>query len=91
MTKKHRNLIFIVGGLTVIHLLFCIFYQRIYGYFNLKDQLGPFLTFTTLFRGILLGLTALLGWLAVNDKTKRALPIYLLLFLFNLILPHLFQ
>ncbi|WP_455326568.1 hypothetical protein [Enterococcus saigonensis] len=91
MTKKHRLLIAVVTVLTLFHMIFCAFYNRLYGYFNLQDTLQLFLTTTFILRGALLVIIAILGLVSLNDHDSKVTPFYLIFFLFNLIIPFIFN
>ncbi|MFV0557479.1 MAG: hypothetical protein ACK5MW_02420 [Enterococcus sp.] len=91
MNKKHRTLIILITVLTVIHTIFCAYYPWLYGYFNLQDHLAPFLEAVFFSRSAFVCLIAISGFLSIRDKMNRALPFYLIFFLFNLLLPNLFN
>lgn len=91
MTKKHRKFLAVILIVTILHLLFCGFYQQIYGYFNLQGGLMPFLTITQLMRIIFLIFIGIGGLLSLREQVKKALPFYLAFFLFNLVIPFIFQ
>ena len=91
MTKKHRLLIAAIAILTLLHMVFCAFYSRLYGYFNLQDNLRLFLLATLIFRGIFLAVIAISGFIILNDKASKVTPFYLIFFLFNLIIPFVFN
>ena len=90
MTKKHRLLIAAIAVLTLFHMIFCAFYGRLYGYFNLEGQLQSFLTTTAIIRGLLLIGIAISGLISLKDKASKTTPFYLIFFLFNLIIPFIF-
>ncbi|MGX7163714.1 hypothetical protein [Enterococcus massiliensis] len=91
MTKKHRN--FLIGILifSILHLIFCTFYQRLYGYFNLHQGVQGFVTLTQILRVLFLGAIGIGGFLSLREQVKKAIPFYLAFFLFNLILPFIFR
>ncbi|MEG2944582.1 MAG: hypothetical protein RR813_06955 [Enterococcus sp.] len=91
MTKKHRLLIALITVLTLFHMVFCAFYSRLYGYFNLHDNLQSFLTTILIIRGILLGGIAFAGFISLKDESRKTTPFYLIFFLFNLIIPFVFN
>ena len=91
MEKKHRYLITIITVLTFVHMVFCTFYPTLTAYFNTHGQLRGFLTVVQLTRALFLTGTAFGGFLAVKDRAKKIVPFYLILFLFNLIIPFIFR
>ncbi|WP_237558939.1 hypothetical protein [Enterococcus mundtii] len=91
MTKKHKRMIISIALLSLIHLLFSFYYLHLYGYFNLHGQLNTFLLLTLILRVILAGYIILCGFFAIREEKQKLLPFYLLFFLFNLLLPFLFQ
>lgn len=91
MEKKHRYLITVITILTLIHMVFCTFYPRIYGYFNTQDLLPSFLTVLLVIRVLFFAGVAFCGFLAIKDRSNKVLPFYLILFFFNLIIPAIFR
>ncbi|MDA9461107.1 hypothetical protein B835_994 [Enterococcus mundtii 3F] len=91
MTKKHKLLLISIALFSLIHLLFSFYYLHLYGYFNLHGQLNTFLLLTLILRVVFAGYIVLCGFLAIREEKQKLLPFYLLFFLFNLLLPFLFQ
>lgn len=91
MDKKHRYLITVITILTFVHMVFCTFYPRIYGYFNTQDLLPTFLTVLLVIRIAFFAGIAFCGFLALRDRSNKILPFYLVLFFFNLIIPAIFR
>lgn len=90
--KKNKDLLFAIGIalLSILHLVLSIYYWKLYGYFNLHDNLTGFLLAIKVFRlGIYL-LICGLGYQSLRHQEKKLLACYGLLFLFNLILPFIF-
>ncbi len=91
MPKKHRNMIAIITVLTFIHMVFCAMYQWIYAYFNTNNQLSTLLLVLWIFRIIFYVGVALAGYVAIKDGERKTVPLYLLLFFFNLVIPYIFK
>lgn len=90
MLKHQRSFLSFILLLTIGHIIFCAFYQRIYGYFNLQNQLITFVSIVSIIRLLLLASIAGAGYLALRHS-KTAVIFCSLLFLFNLVLPYLFN
>lgn len=88
--NKHKRLMISIIALTAVHLLICIFSTKLYAYFNMAGSLGSFRIGLILFRIIFAVYIALCGYFALRENLTKYLPLYLLAFLFNLILPYLF-
>ncbi|MGG5312040.1 MULTISPECIES: hypothetical protein [unclassified Enterococcus] len=91
MTKKHKSFIISITLLSLVHLLFSFYYLRLYGYFNLHGQLNTFLLLSMILRVVLAVYIVVCGFFAIREEKQKLLPFYLLFFLFNLLLPFLFQ
>lgn len=91
MEKKHRYLITIITVLTFVHMAFCTFYPTLSAYFNTHDHLRSFLTAVQLIRAVFLTGIAFSGFIAIKDRAKKIVPFYLVLFLFNLVIPFIFR
>jgi hypothetical protein len=91
MGKKHLFFMISIAFFSLLHLIFSYYYMRLYGYFNLQGTLSGFVMGSQFLRLILNAYIVICGFLALRENKKRLLPFYLLFFLFNLILPFLFQ
>ncbi|MGX7329305.1 hypothetical protein [Enterococcus bulliens] len=85
MRKKQSIFILSLSVLTAFHIVFANFYPRIYGYMNAQDRLTAFLSVSVIIRGLLLILISIAGFTCIREN-RRLLPIYLGLFLVNLVL-----
>lgn len=85
MRNKQSISIIALSLLTAVHIVFANFYPRIYGYMNAQDQLIAFLSISVILRGLLLIVISIAGFTCIREY-KKLLPVYLGLFLVNLIL-----
>lgn len=85
MRKKQSLYVLTFSLLTAFHIIFANFYLRIYGYMNAHDHLTAFLSVSVIVRGLLLIAISVAGFTCIRVN-RRLLPVYLGLFLINLIL-----
>ena len=90
MKKQSIILLGFIAIFSFIHLGLCFFYPQMYAYFTGQEQLSAFLTSLRIFRWALYCGVAFAGLYSLQQKETKTVPIYLLFFLFNLLLPNIF-
>ncbi|KAF1296445.1 hypothetical protein BAU15_12890 [Enterococcus sp. JM4C] len=90
MKNKTLLLLGIIAFFSLVHLGLCFFYPQMYAYFSGQAQLTLFLSILRIFRWALYVAVALAGLFSLQKKETKFVPVYLLFFLFNILLPNIF-
>lgn len=88
--KKHRYLMISIISITAIHLLVCLFSTKLAAHFNMAGTLGTFKNTLSVLRMLFTFYIVGCGYVALREGFKQLLPLYLMFFFFNLVLPYLF-